>query len=230
MLKCCAVGLKCGTRQREIMSRLAQMKRNVCAQISRQKLKKIKTRLKNEWLLQQLQQCNDSILPGGRDRKSAKAMWALGEKLQRGVDKWRPWSGKNVRDKDGVIGTSPTENAQNFKACYEELFSNEVVDSTAAGRWCSQVEDVNQDREWTPPTSPELKKAVSELKNTAPGLSGMPGSVLKMLCASAKCRGCLSQMMIECWNSGKVPVDWTSYHLTVLPKKGDLSYQATAEA
>lgn len=49
--------------------------------IVRQKLKKIKMRLKNEWLLEQLQQCNESMLPGGKDHKSGKAMWTLGKKL-----------------------------------------------------------------------------------------------------------------------------------------------------
>jgi hypothetical protein len=62
--------------------------------IARQKLKKIKTSLKNEWLMEQLKQCNDSILPGRKDHKSGKSMWALGKKLQRGVDKWRAWGGK----------------------------------------------------------------------------------------------------------------------------------------
>jgi hypothetical protein len=187
--------------------------------IARQKLKKIKTRLKNEWLMEQLKQCNDSILPSGKDRKSGKATWALGKKLQRSVDKWRDWGGKNVRDAKGVMGTNPKENIQNFKAFYENLFSDKITGGAAAEKWCDEMESFPQDREWTAPILPELKKAVAELKSTAPGLSGTPGVVWKILCGDGDCRGCLLKTMVECWNTGTTPTDWTSHCLT--GRRGD---------
>jgi hypothetical protein len=58
--------------------------------MARQQLKKTKKDLKNTWLLDQLKQCNDPMLPGGKDKKSGKAMWTLAQKPQRGVGKWRP--------------------------------------------------------------------------------------------------------------------------------------------
>lgn len=182
--------------------------------------------MKNEWLLEQLQQCNESILPGGKDHKSGKAMWALGKKLQRGVDKWRAWGGKNVRDSKGVLGTSPKENVKNFKDFYEDLFSNEVTDSRAADAWYEEMAPYPQDREWRAPILPELRRAVAELKRTAPGLSGIPSAMWKILYGNEECRECLLKIMVECWSSGTVPDDWTSYYLTVLPKKGDLTLPA----
>ena len=47
-----------------------------------------------------------------------------------------------------------------------------------------------------------------------------------MLHGNGECRGCLLQIMVECWHSGSVPADWTSCYLTALPKKGDLSLPA----
>jgi hypothetical protein len=72
------------------------------------------------------------------------------------------------------MGTAPKENVQNFKAFYENLFSAEIVDgSAAAEKWCEEMESFPQDRGWAAPILPELKKAVAELKSTAPGLSGI---------------------------------------------------------
>ena len=65
---CCGIEMRNTAARNYVKTRTDETKRVYT--IARQKLKKIKTRLKNEWLLLQLQQCNDSILPGGWDRKS----------------------------------------------------------------------------------------------------------------------------------------------------------------
>jgi hypothetical protein len=65
---CCGIEMRNTAARNYVKTRTDKTKRVYT--IARQKLKKIKTRLKNEWLLLQLQQCNDSILPGGWDRKS----------------------------------------------------------------------------------------------------------------------------------------------------------------
>ena len=53
-----------------------------------------------------------------------------------------------------------------------------------------------------------------------------PPVVWKTPCGDDDCRGCLLKIMVERWNTGTVPADWTSHYLTVLPKKGDLSLPA----
>jgi hypothetical protein len=54
--------------------------------VVRARLKKLKKLAKNKWMMQQLHECNESVLPGKGDRKNPHALWKLATKLQRGVD------------------------------------------------------------------------------------------------------------------------------------------------
>ena len=48
-------------------------------------LKKLKKKAKNEWMLEKLKTCNETVLPGKGDRKNPCALWKLASKLQRGL-------------------------------------------------------------------------------------------------------------------------------------------------
>ena len=73
-----------------------------------------------------------------------------------------------------------------------------------------------------PPTLVEIKEAIKTLKNNkAAGPDNIPAEVLKAdpnLTAEA-----LHPLLNEVWNQENFPSDWKNGHLTVLPKKGDLT-------
>jgi len=74
---------------------------------TRTRVKIVKRRAKNEWLMDMAQGCNVGLLPGGMRSSNPAAMWAFVLKLKRGADKWKGWNAKNVRSVDGELGQSP---------------------------------------------------------------------------------------------------------------------------
>ena len=190
---------------------------------TRQVLKKAKKVAKNKWLLEQLRDCNRSVLPGGKDQKRQGALWSLTTKLQRGVDKWKPWKRKNIQDKEGVMGTTPEENADNFKAFYDDLFTNDVSNNTQAETLYQQMAKKKQDRSWRRPQMHEMKRAIQELRHTAAGQSGVTACVWKALAKDEYMLNAMLKVIVGVWEEEKVPKDWLCFYMTVLPKKGDLS-------
>jgi hypothetical protein len=79
------------------------------------------------------------------------------------------------------------------------------------------------EREWRSPQLFELRRAVRELKNTSPGLSGITAVVWKAMITNGVMEGAMLETMQGCWTAEKVPSTWLNFYMTVLAKKGDLS-------
>ena len=80
---------------------------------------------------------------------------------------------------------------------------------------------ISNDREWRTPQAHELIRAVRELKNTAPGLTGVPAVMWKAMVADERLQDVMLKIMRDCWDTGTVPSEWLVYYMTVLEKKGD---------
>ena len=87
--------------------------------VVRARLKTLKKLAKNNWMMQQLHECNESVLPGKGDRKNPHALWELATKLQRGADKWKSWDDSMVKNVRGVMADTPEENANVFKDFFQ---------------------------------------------------------------------------------------------------------------
>ena len=149
-------------------------------------------------------------------------MWSTVGKLQRGTAKWKQWKYRNIRNADGVEGTSPAENATNFADFYSHLFGNDGTNDQSA-QWYKSMPRTPTDREWREPQMWEMIKAIKELKNTAPGMTGVPSKVWKTLASNVEMRNAMLVVLRNCWREEKVPPGWLDFYMTVLPKKGDLS-------
>ena len=190
---------------------------------TRKLLKKLKVKAKNEWMLKEISISNESVLPGRGDRKSEKSMWRLAQRLQNGLDKWRTWSDSNVRDDKGEMAKTPEDNATTFQNFFNKLFSNDedgVEGKEAYKEMNYKTVDVD---EWGKPKMWELTKAIQNMKHTAPGLSGITADVWQSLYMDETMKKCMLRIMRKCWSEERVPSDWTTFHMCVLPKKGDLS-------
>jgi hypothetical protein len=110
-----------------------------------------------------------------------------------------------------------------FGEHYENLFANPIRDSAVAQAWHDKMPQREQDRSWMPPTATELGKAIKEIKNAAPGLSGIPASMWKILHGNSVLQTRVLKVMQQCWADGVVPKCWRTHYLAVLPKKGDLT-------
>ena len=175
----------------------------IILQTARKQLKKLKIKAKNQWMLGLLKDCNESVLPAKSDRKSAKELWSLTSKLKNGLDKWRKWEDKNVRNVQGVLAASPEENAENFKVFFDNLFndSQKGLPTKEAYKGMMYKE---ADFSHGPPTMWEMKRAIKGLKNTAPGRSGVPAAVWKgLLKNKIITEEAMLQVMVESWEAEK---------------------------
>jgi hypothetical protein len=121
------------------------------------------------------------------------------------------------------MAESPEGNADNFAACYAELFANKVVNRTKADSLCGKMRKIQTDRVWLPPTAKKLRAAVKAPKTTAPGMSGVPSAVWKTLIDTPELEMVLLEVMRKCWRDKRVPENWITFYMIVLEKKGDLS-------
>ena len=190
----------------------------------RHSLKKLKKQLKNEWLLEQLQECNESVLPGGKDQKNAYAIWKLAEKMKRGVNKWKGYEFQNIRNQEGVLATTPAENADNFRDFFNDLFDNPHTNSPEARAHFKRMEKREVKRSWREPQLWEVKKVVKDKMNkAAPGLSGKPACLWKALLADESIMLILLKVTQQAWKTKETPSDWRQMYMMVLMKDGDLT-------
>jgi hypothetical protein len=223
--------LLCGaTTDRNVASRRyaldQSLENKLLYKAARKRIKKMKTKAKNDWLWNEIENSNASLLPGGQKRTGFGNVWGFVKRCKRGNKKWRHWNYSNVRDVDGVMGTGPEDNATTFQAYYNDLFENESTPDRPdhSDIWYNAMPQVAVDREWAPPTEHEMMCALQDINNTAPGMSGIKISVWKAISTDPELRHILLDIMRECWNSEEVPDDWTKFYMTILEKKGDLSY------
>jgi hypothetical protein len=133
---------------------------------------------------------------------------------------------QNVLDEQGQLGDGPASNADSFAACYETLFTNDVAEDGKADALCDEMEDVPVDRSWRGPSRGEMRTAIGELRDTAPGVSGVPFLVWKALLMNEDAEQAMLEVMQWFWREKKVPESWSAFYVTALEKKGDLTNPA----
>ena len=188
--------------------------------LARKELKKQKMKAKNRWILRQMRDCNESVLPVRGDRKNPYAIWKLASKIDNGLDKWKSWDDSNVKKENGQMAHTPEENAEVFQTFFNDLFSNDSISDTSKQEYML-MEQVPVDREWGPPTMWEMEKALKKMKHTAAGNSGIPSSVWQACATDETLKQSMLKVMINCWENEEVPEEWTTFHMTVLFKKGN---------
>ena len=172
------------------------------------------------------EECNVTMVPSGQGKSTnPNAIWTTVTKLRRGASKWKSWQRSNIRNANGVEGKSPSENATNFSDFYLKLFAN-GGEKEQATEWYSKMPRTPQDRDWLQPQMWEMEAAIQELKNTAPGLSGLPSTVWKTLVRNQEMKNAMLVVLTKCWEEETIPQSWVDFYMTVLPKKGDLSLPA----
>ena len=185
----------------------------------RHTLKKLKRVAKNKWMMEQLKDCNNSVLPGRKDRKNPYALWKLATRLKNGLDKWRTWDDSNVRNSAGKMAVTPEENASIFQTFFDDLFSNAEEGHDATAEY-AKMEKRKVVRTWGPPTMEEMKEELKHMKHTAAGVSGIPSSVWQACSEDPDLQQGMLRVLRECWVNETVPEEWTKFHMTVLFKKG----------
>ena len=133
----------------------------------------------------------------------------------------RPAPPTKMKKQDGTRCHTPEENAEVFRDHFEQLYGRQPT-----FEW-SVLDDIPQqptiDGLDVTPTADEISKAVRRLKATAPGLSGLKAPAWRSLLDNEDTFSELKAIVIEVWDEEKMPSEWESGLLAVLPKKGDLS-------
>jgi hypothetical protein len=154
--------------------------------------------------------CNNSINPGGGDRKNRRAMWEVADKLVNGTGKWKPAT--------NFSATAPS--AATMATYFTESFNRSTPPAGAL-----HVHRMQKDPmlvEFGIPTRHEVKKQIREMKaSAAPGSDGIPATVWKMLAADDGMFEIIWEIMVSCWNTETTPRDWSErIHFILLYKKG----------
>ena len=128
-------------------------------------------------------------------------------------------SNSQIRDSLGNILTSVEEQQNRWVEHFSDVLNRPPPVTEAV------VPDAEIDVRinTNPPTKEEIKKCINTLKNgKAAGPDDIPPEALKAsqdISAEA-----LEILLKKVWEENQVPQDWKDGHLTVLPKKGDLTY------
>ena len=184
---------------------------------ARKKLNRAVAAAKDDWIGEQCKLLND----GTTNTRGTKPAWDAVKKLKAGLSKSRPSSVKRMKKPDGTVCRSPEENADVFKAHFEELFGRLPVCDVSVLDLLEQLPV--RDGLDHPPTDKEFEKAVSQLRNTAPGDSGLCAQAYKCLMNMEDTSTILKNIVQHFWLTSVPPEEWETSLLKILPKKGDLS-------
>ena len=123
----------------------------------------------------------------------------------------------HIRDKDGSLLKTDEDILNRWAEHFNELLNLPSPDEEADIP-PSEPLDINCD----PPSLEEVKEAIKTLKNNkAAGPDNIPAEVIKAdIEVSAKA---FLPLIHKIWNSETCPEDWKNGHITILPKKGDLT-------
>ena len=126
-------------------------------------------------------------------------------------------SSSRIRNKEGDFIDSPEEAKDRWVEHFSEILNRPPPEEEASIE-PSEPLDINTD----PPPIGEIKEAIRGLKNNkSAGPDNIVAEILKAdLEETAKI---LKPLIDQIWHSEVFPDDWRNGHLTVLPKKGDLT-------
>ena len=173
---------------------------------------------KSSWILEQCRRVSTGLV-GSCGTKFA---WDSIRTLRDGLCGVRTRAAPaKMRKADGSLATSPEEKATVFADHFEGLYQHPPSFDPAV------IELVRQ-RDVMPgldglPTDAEINSAMGQLRNTAPGPSGLPAALWKALAATAEGYALVRQIVHAFWESETAPEEWEHCLLSILAKKGDLS-------
>ena len=183
---------------------------------SRKALKSAVLIAKNDWIKSKHNDLNTKSSFGG-----TKSCWDALAQLRNGLSKTRPSTERTMKKEDGSLCKSPQENADVFHTHFHRLYGlppkyDATVIEAIPQRPVVQGYD-------TPPSDKEILSAVSKLKEKAPGESGIPAKVWKILSDEENTFNILKSIVLDFWHTELTPTEWEKGLLTILAKKGDLS-------
>ena len=183
---------------------------------SRKALKSAVLIAKNDWIKSKHNDLNTKSSFGG-----TKSCWDALAQLRNGLSKTRPSTERTMKKEDGSLCKSPQENADVFHTHFHRLYGlppkyDATVIEAIPQRPVVQGYD-------TPPSDKEFLSAVSKLKEKAPGESGIPAKVWKILSDEENTFNILKSIVLDFWHTELTPTEWEKGLLTILAKKGDLS-------
>ena len=180
---------------------------------ARSMLKKAIKQAKNRWIQDMCHNINTNV--------GTKVAWDTIKILQKNTSKMKPSNEKRLKRPDGSMCQSSEENAGVFKEHFRQLYEREATfDKNVLDILPQTPEFVGCDQA---PTEKEIRDAILCLKNKAPGESGIMPQVWKCIIDSDYLFSVLKDVILQFWLSEKVPSEWDTGKLNILPKKGDLS-------
>ena len=183
---------------------------------ARKKVKTAVTEAKNKWLMTQCKKLNEAA----GARRGTKSCWDTVSLLKKGLSKVKPANERMMKKEDGTMCVSPEENAEVFRKHFETLYERDPSYDPTVLNLMQQREEVGCG---DTPTVTEIDKAIRNLKNTKPGISGLSSQLFKALLAEEESATLLRRIVIDFWETELPPDEWEKGQLVILPKKGDLS-------
>ena len=195
------------TRTRSCTLRLRRARKCLKAEVSK---------AKNEWIQRQCSQLNESTSGHGGTKQS----WEAVTNLKKGLSKVRQSNQQNMMKPDGSLASTPEENAEVFRAHFNQLYHcSPDYDTTVLHLLSQHPVATNCDHM---PSDDEIRTAVSKLKN-APGDSGLCPQIWKALIESDETFNIFKNVITDFWDTELVPPEWEIGVLNIIAKKGDLS-------
>ena len=184
-------------------------------QTVRKRLKKAVSKAKNEWILAQ---CNElNRVP----KEGTKRFWDTVNKLKSGLTKVKNSNERSMKKPDGTLCKSPEENANVFRDHFQQLYGRTpVFDASVLNSLDRKETVIGIDHR---PDDGEIRKAIRNLKERAPGDSGITPQIWKALSENESTFDIVRTIIHNFWDSENPPSEWETGLLKILPKKGDLS-------
>lgn len=185
--------------------------------VARKQLSSATMLAKDKWIASKTNNLNHA----DASKKGTKICWDSIKSLKQGLTKPKQINEKMMTKPDGSKCKSAEENAEVFKVHFEQLYNRQPTFNPDALDLLDQ-HPVRKGIDHLP-TDEEIKKAVSRLKNNAPGESGLTSQMFKSIVEDIETFTLLRNVVTELWNTETPPSEWDIGLLKILPKKGDLS-------
>ena len=160
-------------------------------------------------------------LPGGATAQPNYSHWSAAGKAIRGCSKYKGYKKVMIQDPQGVQATTTADSVRNMATYFHSIF--EFPQRAAGRQHLRHLHARTPDRSYLSPRNHEVLAAIKALRKTAPGRSGIPMTVWKVLGTSPEIIQIISEFLRSCWDKRTVPSDWLTGYLAALYKKDDPS-------
>ena len=176
----------------------------------RKAIKKRVKKAKNDWIKQKQ---NDMSFENNSN--NTKKCWDALKDLKNGCSKTRPIQITKMKKEEGSLYKNAEENTQVFYKHFKNLYGQKPKYDE------SVTESIPQHATKTgidhTPTPLEINTAVHKLKENAPGESGIPSKVWKVLTSCNRTFDILKNIVIDFWTTELTPKQWEKGLLKILP-------------